>query len=73
MPATMTKAARHDKGGTYASHQAATAAMHRWCEAKGASTDSIRVYPCDEGGDRHYHFGHAGKPRRTSRATMKRW
>lgn len=74
MPATMTRAARHAGKGAYDTHQAATAAMHRWCDGNGASRASTRVYPCDEDGARHYHFGHAGKRRGSKTTTkMKRW
>jgi hypothetical protein len=76
MPATMTTAKRHGaKERSFPTHQAATAAMHSMCRTTGTSPDGVRVYPCDEGGDRHFHFGHTGRQARAGKRVtrMKRW
>jgi adenosylcobinamide amidohydrolase len=62
----MSAAKRHGgKTRSFATHQQAT----------GTSPDGVRVYPCDEGGARHFHFGHHGKKSRVGKSAtrMKRW
>lgn len=76
MPATMSAAKRHGgKTRSFATHQQATGAMYEMCRLTGTSPDGVRVYPCDEGGARHFHFGHHGKKSRAGKSAtrMKRW